>query len=98
MLLKPGIKTNEYWFMFSGIDKIIHISIFALLGFCFIATFPKIKFFVFLQIMLIYAFITEILQDEMNLGRSLENLDILADTIGVVIGYYLFKKVKNTFI
>lgn len=45
--------------------------------------------------MLIYAFLTEILQDEMQLGRSMENLDILADTIGVLIGYYVFKKIKR---
>lgn len=45
--------------------------------------------------MLIYAFLTEILQDEMHLGRSMENLDILADTIGILVGYYVFMKMKR---
>lgn len=95
MLLKPGTENKEYWFMFSGIDKIIHISIFILLGFVFKAAFPKISFSFFIQIMLSYAFLTEILQEEMQLGRSMETLDLLADTLGVIIGYLLYKKVKN---
>ena len=48
-------------------------------------------------IMLAYAFLTEILQEEMHLGRSMETLDIIADTIGVFIGYFFFKKIKNLF-
>lgn len=91
MLLKPGEENNEYWFMFSGIDKALHLSIFAMLGFCFMATFPKIRFSYFFQIILIYAFLTEILQEEMGLGRSMETLDIVADTIGCLIGYFIYK-------
>jgi hypothetical protein len=44
MLLKPGVENQEYWFMFSGIDKIIHLSIFAFLGLSFSAAFPKPNF------------------------------------------------------
>ena len=91
MLLKPGEENQEYWFMFSGIDKVLHLSIFAAQGFAFIATFPRIKFYYFFQIILIYAFLTEILQEEMGLGRSMETLDIVADTIGCLIGYYTYK-------
>lgn len=91
MLLKPGEENKEYWFMFSGIDKVLHVSIFAMLGFSFIAAFPRIKFSYFFQIILIYAFLTEILQEEMGLGRSMESLDIVADTIGCLIGYYIYK-------
>lgn len=91
MLLKPGEENQEYWFMFSGIDKVLHLSIFAALGFSFIAAFPKIKFSYFFQIILIYAFLTEILQEEMGLGRSMETLDIVADTIGYLLGYYTYK-------
>ena len=47
--------------------------------------------------MLCYAFLTEILQDAMGLGRSAESLDIVADTVGVLIGYWLFKKAKAYF-
>lgn len=98
MLLKPGVENFEYPFMFNGIDKLLHLSIFAFLGFAFMATFPKIKFLYFIQIMMIYGMLTEILQDEMHLGRSLEGLDLVADLIGVLIGYFLFKKLQRTII
>lgn len=98
MLLKPGIENFEYPFMFNGIDKLLHLSIFAFLGFAFMATFPKIKFLYFIQIMMIYGMLTEILQDEMHLGRSLEGLDLVADLIGVLIGYFIFKKLQRTII
>ncbi|WP_262901731.1 VanZ family protein [Chryseobacterium sp. OSA05B] len=97
MLLKPGEENQEYWFMFSGIDKVLHVSIFAMLGFSFVAAFPKIKFSYFFQIILIYAFLTEILQDEMGLGRSMESLDIVADTVGCLIGYYIYKVLVKRF-
>jgi VanZ family protein len=98
MLLKPGTENQEYWFMFSGIDKILHLSIFAFLGLAFKAAFPKTTFSIFIYIMLIYAFLTEILQEEMQLGRSMETLDIIADAIGVLIGYYVFKKILQIFL
>jgi glycopeptide antibiotics resistance protein len=97
MLLKPGEENNEYWFMFSGIDKVLHLSIFAMLGFLFITAFPKIKFSYFFQIILIYAFLTEILQEEMHMGRSMEFLDIVADTAGCLTGYYIYKVLKRRF-
>ena len=95
MLLGPGTENKEYWFMFPGLDKIIHISIFMLLAFCFMAALPRIKFSVFIQVMLIYAFLTEILQLEMGFGRSLEFFDIIADTAGVLLGYLLYHKIKS---
>lgn len=98
MLLRPGEENHEYWFMFSGIDKILHLSIFAALGFFFIAAFPKIRFYYFIQIIMLYAFLTEILQQEMGLGRSMETLDIVADTIGCLIGYYIYKFLEKRFL
>ncbi len=91
MLLRPGEENHEYWFMFNGIDKVLHLSIFAALGFCLIAAFPKIRFSYFIQVILIYAFLTEILQEEMGLGRSMETLDVVADAIGCLIGYKAYK-------
>lgn len=95
MLLRPGVENLEYSFMFPGIDKILHLSIFALLGFCFMCAFPRIKFLLFFQIMIIYGLLTEILQDEMAWGRSLEGLDLIADAIGVLVGYFMFQKLKS---
>ncbi len=94
MLLRPSSETQDYWFLFTGIDKVIHLSIFLFLGFCFSCTFPKIRPIRYFQIMLLYALLTEILQDKMGLGRSLESLDLLADMVGVALGYYLFRATK----
>lgn len=98
MLLRPGVENHEYFFMFDGIDKVLHLSIFAALGFCFIAAFPSIRFSYFFQIILIYAFLTEIFQEEMKLGRSMETLDIVADTIGCLIGYYIYKVLAKRYL
>jgi VanZ family protein len=97
MLLRPGIENHEYFFMFNGIDKVLHCGIFAMLSFVFMAAFPRIKFSYFFQIILIYAFLTEILQEEMHFGRSMETLDIVADTIGCLIGYYIYKVLVKRF-
>lgn len=98
MLLRPGVENHEYFFMFDGIDKVLHLGIFAMLGFCFIAAFPRIKFSYFFQIILIYAFLTEILQEKMGLGRSMETLDVLADAIGCLVGYYIYKQLVKRFL
>jgi len=98
MLLKPGEENHEYWFMFNGIDKLLHLSIFAALGLCFMAAFPKTRFYYFIQIILIYAFLTEILQEEMGLGRSMETLDVVADTIGCLLGYFAYKVLIKRFL
>lgn len=95
MLLRPGMENIEFPFMFQGIDKILHLCIFALLGFSFMVAFPKIKFVYFIQVMLIYGLLTEILQDEMNWGRSLEFLDLVADIVGVLVGFFVFNQIKN---
>lgn len=99
MLLRPGEENIEYGFMvgIDDIDKLVHLCIFAFLSFSFIAAYPKIKFSYFFQIILIYAFLTEILQEEMGLGRSMETLDIVADTIGCLLGYYTYKVLIKRF-
>lgn len=97
MLLKPGIENVEFAFMFPGIDKVLHLGIFAALGFTFMAVFPKIRFGLFMQLMMIYGLLTEILQEEMQWGRSLEGLDLVADILGVLIGYFVFRKASRYF-
>jgi hypothetical protein len=95
MLLRPAIQNMESSFMFDGVDKTVHLSIFTWLGFCFVAAFPRVKFSTFFYIMLIYSILTEILQDEMALGRSLEGLDLVADTFGVLLGYIVFRRLEK---
>ncbi|MCT4331236.1 VanZ family protein [Elizabethkingia anophelis] len=99
LLLKPGSEDAEHFFLFPHFDKVGHAGVFFGLGFLLIAAFPKLKFITYIQIMLCFAFLTEILQDEMHLGRAMEGLDVLADTVGALIGYlvyqFLFRKLQN---
>lgn len=87
-LLKPtNIKSEELWINFANMDKVVHIFTFIILGFCYCMAFPKHRFIVFLGIMLGYALLTEVLQEVMGLGRTMEIWDIVADVLGVFLGY-----------
>ena len=96
LLFKPAHLKDKAWYVFDGVDKVIHLSVFALLGFIFMVVFSRTKFLVFIQIMLLYAFFTEIVQNLMNMGRSMETLDIVADFLGVCFGYSIFRHTKRS--
>lgn len=83
--------------MFAGLDKVIHLSIFAFLGFCLMVSFPKLKFPYFMLIIFGYGLLTEVLQKEMGLGRSFELYDILADLIGASLGWLFYKYIFPLF-
>lgn len=95
MLLRPGVENKEYFFMFPHLDKLIHFSIFFALGFFFKLRFPKISILYFFLILISYALLTEILQDVMKFGRSLEVLDAVADTLGLSLSFYIYNKYKT---
>ncbi|WP_231121131.1 VanZ family protein [Epilithonimonas vandammei] len=95
MLLRPGVENKEYFFMFPHLDKFIHFTIFFLLGFFFRLRFPKTSLLYFFLILISYALLTEILQDIMKLGRSLEVLDAVADTLGLSLSYYIYNKYEK---
>ncbi|WP_342772851.1 VanZ family protein [Epilithonimonas xixisoli] len=92
MLLRPGVENKEYFFMFPHLDKLIHFTIFFLLGFFFRVRFPKVSILYYFLILISYALLTEILQDVMKWGRSLEVLDAIADTLGLSFAYYIYNK------
>ena len=98
MLLRPGLENKEYFFMFPHLDKLIHFSIFFALGFFFRLRFPKIAIMHFSLLLISYALLTEILQDIMKVGRSLEILDAIADTFGFALSYYIYNRVKKIWI
>ena len=95
MLLRPGVENKEYFFMFPHIDKLIHFSIFFLLGFFFRLRFPKVALLYFFLMLISYALLTEILQDVMKWGRSLEVLDAVADTLGLSLSYYIYNRYEK---
>lgn len=87
MLLKPAHLTEEAWYAFNGADKIVHIAIFALFGALFRLSFSKMSISLYCIITIAYGILTEVLQGVMNVGRSMEFLDLLADALGLGIGY-----------
>ncbi|QIG90600.1 VanZ family protein [Chryseobacterium sp. POL2] len=97
MLLRPGVENKEYPFMFPGIDKVLHLSIFGFLGFCILVAFPNLKKSTYLLIGLAYALITEIFQEIMDYGRSLEILDLFADMLGFSIAILVYNRLSQYF-
>ncbi len=91
MLLKPAVENQEYWFMFPGIDKVVHLCIFAFLGFSLSMSFKKLNVKYFLLIIFLYGLGTEILQEVMHMGRSFELLDIVADVVGACLGLITYR-------
>ena len=96
MLLKPGTENKEYFFMFSGVDKFLHLSIFILLGILFWLAFPKTKTIHYYGIMLFYALLTEFLQYYMDLGRAAELLDLVADMLGAVLAVLIIRWIPKS--
>ncbi|MDL1914317.1 MAG: VanZ family protein [Bergeyella sp.] len=80
--------------LFKGWDKAAHFVTFALLGIFFLFSFPGMKRFYYFCILISYAFFTEILQDETDNGRSLEFLDVVADSLGVTSAYFVHSKME----
>lgn len=92
MLLRKSIATPTQLLYFEGLDKVVHILIFAFLGFIFKVAFRRISFIIFFIIVTSYGFVTEVLQHLMALGRSMEFSDLCADTFGGVLGYFISVK------
>lgn len=68
-------------------DKVVHFIAFALLGFCYAVAFPKQRWWIFLGIMTAYALLTEVLQEIMAMGRTMDILDFGADILGGLVGF-----------
>ncbi|WKS94875.1 VanZ family protein [Riemerella columbina] len=96
ILLRPTSgEILDHWFIFSEIDKIAHFLTFFLLGALLRLAYPSQKFSRYIMIILIYGLLTEILQDELAFGRTLDALDLLADTLGGGLAYYIIYKLKK---
>lgn len=87
MLLRPAnsLPKDIYWF--EGADKVVHFGIFGVLSFLYKATFSRQAFGRCFLILILYGIATELAQEYMHLGRSGDPLDLLADAIGIVLGY-----------
>ena len=97
ILLKPiKIKSKDLLLTFDGMDKCIHVLLFAVLALCYLLSFMKSRFLVFLGIIGGYALATEVLQEVMGLGRSMEMLDWLADMLGILLAFGVWKRYSQS--
>ena len=106
-LLLPGDDLDESsWWATYKIDKLVHIIAFAILSLSASITLSKLRVLIDLNYRLmtiilvvcaIFGTILELLQQELRVGRSAELLDIVADCVGVLLGFVIFRIVYGVF-
>lgn len=99
----PGQKLpNLPWAEKISLDKIVHLGLFMVLICLFAYPFNKsiitykkrLNWFLFFSLVgVIYGISIEFIQKYYIPNRSFDLFDILADTIGCLVGYYLAKRV-----
>ena len=96
MLLRPSeVDREKHWFEFHNLDKIVHFLIFVVLGFCYRVAFFKQKKWLFVVVMFVYALFTEVAQELMNMGRTMDFYDLIADMMGASFGCFLFWQILS---
>ena len=91
-LLRPSIEEAQGWFLFPHVDKFFHFVFFLILGALLKFSYPNMRFYLFILLLLGYAILTEILQDMLNTGRTGDVYDLIADAIGILAGFWIGKK------
>ena len=77
---------------FNNIDKLYHLFAYFTLSSCWLFSFykkPSLKYIIIL-ICIIYGIIIEVLQDTLTLYRTGDYNDVLANTIGIILGLLVF--------
>jgi len=97
-LLKPGSE-NSFQFLraYHNTDKIAHFTFFFILALISFFNFSKNKIISIFLGLLFYAILTEVMQGLMNLGRSADFFDFIADSVGIILGYFVFKYINDRF-
>ncbi|MDE0721721.1 MAG: VanZ family protein [Flavobacteriales bacterium] len=105
LLPVDDLEVSSWWGTYK-IDKLIHIIAFAILALSISITLTKLRVLIDFNYRLmalifvvcaIYGIILELLQKELGMGRSAELLDIVADCVGVLFGFVIFRIVYVVF-
>lgn len=75
------------------VDKWAHVILFGIFAFLWACTIPSRKLYVFFAVLMTTIFLgwlVEYIQGHYTLGRTQDNMDTLADSIGGIIGLILF--------
>jgi VanZ family protein len=70
----------------SGFDKVEHLAAYVLLALWFTGLVARRRYWVVASGLLALGLLIEVLQWVMNVGRSAEALDMLANTLGIGVG------------
>ena len=70
----------------AGFDKVEHLAAYVLLALWFTGLVARGRYWAVAAGLLALGLLIEVLQWRMNLGRSAEALDMLANTLGVAVG------------
>ncbi len=95
LFLKPGHIDTPGWWTPLYPDKIVHLICFLFFGLLVKLKWPKLSFFSIFSIIFLYGGGIELLQKFMNMGRSAEWADLLADVIGGMLGIYIGQILYN---
>lgn len=95
ILLRPTSDLPHNFPSFEGMDKVVHFLIFALLAYLYKKAFPKHSIVKELLLLAGYALLTEIMQEQMQMGRSGDPMDMLADILGIFAGVFVFNLTKK---
>ncbi len=107
LLLLPGNDlAGSSWWSTYHIDKVIHVLAFAMLALSMSISLSKLRVFTGLNYRLmtlifvvgsVFGTILEFLQQELRAGRAAELLDIVADSVGLLLGFLIFRTVYGVF-
>lgn len=106
LTLMPGKEVPEVgWLKIPQLDKLVHVAMFGGLTLFFSLPYLKSGFSaekkrnIFIRIslcMIIWGLIIEVIQEYFVPGRGFEWLDLLADSVGVLIAYWVCKKLLKS--
>ncbi|MEO6681618.1 MAG: VanZ family protein [Ginsengibacter sp.] len=104
--LMPGKDVPDVgWFYFPQMDKLVHIILFGGLTLLFCLPYLKTNYSfqkkknIFIRISLciiLWGLIIEVIQHFFIPGRGFEWLDVLADSVGVLIAYWICLKISQS--
>jgi VanZ family protein len=78
----------------NNIDKLYHLFAYFVLSSCWLFSFykkPALKYIIIL-FCIIYGIIIEVLQDTLTLYRTGDFKDVLANTLGIILGLLVFNQ------
>lgn len=87
---------------YSHIDKFEHAFAYAFLSFFWFVSCElgkvKIKLLYLIMVLVAYGVVIEILQTTLTASRTGDLLDVLANSIGVLVGWFIFKILRPIYL